>query len=538
MKNQIRILLYFLFSVYGLFSQNLVPNLGTYLTSVTGPISSNSSVFFDNNNQTPLQLREGIRSCVSNGGRTIVNCNRRYGELGSGTTFTFDLSSTKKITSISLNNLMAPYWWLETSTSFSYRLTSPRFQILTSSSSLGPWNIIKDTTITITAPTAVNLNISLNKISRFWKIQILNAPDINVGCCADNLRAERPLTLTEIQFFEDANLISSTNPSPLIDGQCTQLTAAVSGETYLWSTGETTQSINVCNSGTYTVQVTNTSFKGNQDHTASISVTTLGQQDNLHSPNGEVYSIYKQGNTVYYGGDFNAVGPSTGSGAKINLNNAQPNTNLPRIVGTINVTIPDGAGGWFVGGNFSRIGNYDIKNLAHIKSDNSVDLNFKPQPNNTVFSLLLNGSYLYAGGQFTTVKDLTNNYLVKIDKTTGEPIFWNAFANNIVRTIQFYDDKMIVGGEFTSIGGQTRNRLAALDTTFVQATSWNPNVNGTVHKVYVANNKLYIGGAFTTISGVNKSRGAGYSLPAFSLDGYDFGANNTILDFKLHNNIL
>lgn len=399
-------------------------------------------------------------------------------------------------------------------------------ELSSATSPLGPWSIIGNLQYVGQSADFVNwfFEVQNPKVARYWKVTI-----------PYNLTGAR--RLTDIRLFE-LQLINSTNNLPLNNGDCTTLTAAAGGETYLWSTGETTQSITVCNSGTYTCQVTNTSFTGNQDHTASIAVSTLGNQDHWPGPNGEVYSIHRTGNTVYYGGNFTEVGPITGSGAVIDESTAVANTTLPRINGTVNVTIPDGNGGWYVGGLFTKIGNSNISNLAHILSNNTVDMAFNPAPNNAINSLVLSGANLYIGGSFTTIQGISNNYLAKIEKATGVPLLWNAFCNNIVRTIQLYSDKIIVGGDFTSIGGFNRNYLAALDSNYVQATSWNPNPNAAVYKTFVNGNKLYVGGDFTNISGVTKGRGAGYSLPAFTIDGYDFGANNRIHDFAFNNNVL
>jgi hypothetical protein len=334
------------------------------------------------------------------------------------------------------------------------------------------------------------------------------------------------------------NLITSLPSVVLQQNECTILNTLANGENYQWSSGGATQSISICQPGTYTCNVTNVSFTGNQDHTESIVIGSVGTQDNWPAPNGEVYTIHQKGNTLYFGGDFNQVGPVTGSSSLIDGTSGLCNISFPRVYGTVNTTISDGAGGWYIGGNFTRVGNYAIKNLAHINANNTVDLNFKPEPNSTVLSLILNGTYLYAGGSFTTIKGLTNNYIVKLDKTNGDPIFWNAFCNNVVRTMALYTDKIIVGGDFSSIGGLTRNRLAEIDTIFVQATTWDPNPNASVYKVFVNGTKLYVGGDFTNIATVAKSRGAGFTLPGFTIDPYDFGANNRIHDFAFFNNVL
>ncbi len=386
-------------------------------------------------------------------------------------------------------------------------------KVFTSSSENGPWIEISK-----------NSNGEYSNVSRYFKFYTYFDVSVHHKLAYEMLSYYKPL------------INSSSNT--IINNKCITLTAAANGETYLWSTGETTRSIQVCNAGTYTCQVTNTSFTGNQDHTASISIDKIETQDDLPSPNGELYSIVKNGNTVYYGGDFNAVGPITGSGSGIDISSGIPNTLLPRVNGTIRSTIGDGNGGWYVGGVFTKVGNYAISNLAHIKSDNSVDTSFQPQPNGAVNSLLLNGSSFYVGGEFTNINGIVNNYLAKIDISNGNSILWSAQCNGIVRSLALVADQLVVGGDFTSLGGQTRNYLGTVDTTYVQASTWNPNPNNKVYKVYVNGLKLYIGGDFTTISALAKSYGAGYSIPAFTIDGYNFGANGRIHDFVVNNNIL
>jgi hypothetical protein len=399
--------------------------------------------------------------------------------------------------------------------------------ISTANSPLGPWVSVPLGSCNLTGLNDQYFDLLTDPVTRYLKVEFSN-PSVPSNWLFE---------IDEIYVDGNENLINS-NGIVLDGSSCFTLSALCSGEYYQWSTGATSQSINVCQPGTYSCVVTNVTFSGNQDHTESITIGSIGNQDNWATPNGEVYTIHRNGNTIYYGGDFNSAGYPSGSSAIIDGSSGNSNISFPRVFGTVNVTLPDGNGGWYIGGNFTRIGNYAIKNLAHINANNTVDLNFKPEPNSTVLSLILNGAYLYAGGSFTTIKGLANNYIVKLDKVNGDPIFWNASCNNTVRTMTLYTDKIIVGGDFSSIGGLTRNRLAAIDTNFVQATTWDPNPNAAVYKVFVNGTKLYVGGDFTNIATATKSRGAGFTLPGFTIDPYDFGANNRIHDFAFYNNVL
>ncbi|MEY4522042.1 MAG: hypothetical protein RIT10_1227, partial [Bacteroidota bacterium] len=522
--------------------QTLIANLNSFVSATAGSVPVTLSQLFDGNINTPSQPQSSVGLGSTCYGGCLGTCVRKYGSMGDGTNIDFDLQTSIFINQITIKNIVAPRSTTGCSAIINNSVISPTFNIYTAPSLLGPWTLSSSNTVTVTAPSTTNCSIIINKVSRFIRISVSSSPDINTGCsgCGSTFSLFKSLHFGEIELFQGGTLLSSSIPSPLTNSQCTTLTSAASGETYLWSPGgQTTQTITVCNSGTYTCQVTNTSFTGNQDHAASIAVSTLGTQDNWAGPNGEVYSIHRSGNTVYYGGDFDAVGPITGSSSPISESTGAPNTANARVYGTVNSTISDGAGGWYIGGTFSRVGNYtSVSNLAHINADGSVDTGFNPIPNGSVYTMTLSGSNLYIGGTFTTVKGLANNYLAKIDKITGTPLFWNANCNNTVRSMLLYADKLILGGDFTSIGGATRNYLGAVDTTFVQATTWTPNPNAAIYKVLVNGSKLYVGGDFTTISAVTKSRGAGYTLPGFTIDGYDFGANGRIHDFAFYNNVL
>ena len=539
MKNILKYLLIF-FSVFSWGQSKVIPNPQYILSSSKLDYYNSEQCEKIASIQNIAKLSDGIIN-------TSISGNKYYEESVRIEPYyieqmvVIDLQQNKFLDYIKLKNF-SYYLWNDKNNKINNDILE--IEVQTSHSELGPWtNVITfNKKLLEDQYQRVNdIDINIFKSARFLKIKFIKVPNLfksNVSCSGKVVSyIWSDVNVQEIEFYEVPQINSSLG-SILQEGQCTTLTAVASGETYLWNTGETTQSIEVCKSGTYTCQVTNTSFTGNQDHVASISISKIGTQDSLPTPNGKVNAVYKQGNTVYLGGDFNSFGSVSGSGAALNNTTALFDNRFARVNGVINTVISDNKGGWYVGGNFSQVGNYAINNLAHINSDGSVDANFKPEPNTTVRTLLLVGSDLYAGGNFTTLKTLTNNYLAKIDAVTGEPVFWNANVDGVVNSIDLYNDMLVVGGKFTTLGGLTRNNLGAIDLTFAQATTWNPSPNNQVNKVYVANNKLYVGGKFTSVSGTTKARGAGYSLPAFSLDGYDFGANADVNDILVQNNTI
>src|ERR671938_16131 len=97
---------------------------------------------------------------------------------------------------------------------------------------------------------------------------------------------------------------------------------------------------------------------------------------NMSSTNGDVYSVYKSDGSYYIGGNFTQVGLKTGYAALSTLTKDYPDMDFPAADGQIYAAIPDGSGGWYVGGYFTTIGGVSKQRLAHVMKNNTVDAAF------------------------------------------------------------------------------------------------------------------------------------------------------------------
>jgi hypothetical protein len=142
-----------------------------------------------------------------------------------------------------------------------------------------------------------------------------------------------------------------------------------------------------------------------------------------------VITVTRGGNTIYLGGQFSSIGPPTGNGATLNVQNGTLPAVLPaKIVGTVRTSIPDGKGGWYVGGEITRVGNQHRTGLAHILADGKVDPDWNVKlggGQGIVYTLALANNILYVGGDFATAGGQPRNALLAVDAPTGRVTGWN-----------------------------------------------------------------------------------------------------------------
>ena len=224
---------------------------------------------------------------------------------------------------------------------------------------------------------------------------------------------------------------------------------------------------------------------------------------------GQVNSIVVSGNKAYLGGTFTKIGYASGTGAFLDTATAKPDRTFPKldpVQGRVYTSIPDGRGGWYVGGNFSYVGGQLRKYLVHVRPDHSVD-SWNPAPNSFVQCLSLAGNRLYVGGNFTTIAGQSRGYGAVFDTATGNLLSWNPQTDNEITAIQQVGSTVFVGGYFSSLGGQFRFLMGSTDTSAGNATNWfplngGPSGSASVSQFIYANGYVYACGYFSQINSV------------------------------------
>ncbi|TFD72803.1 PKD domain-containing protein [Cryobacterium sp. Hb1] len=146
------------------------------------------------------------------------------------------------------------------------------------------------------------------------------------------------------------------------------------------------------------------------------------------------------------------------------------------------------------------------------------------QINGVVWSQVIVGNTVYAGGEFTRarpagsaagVNEVVRNNLLAYNLSTGVLVeSFNPDLNGAVRSLVASTDgtRLYAGGFFTAVGGVARYRLAAFDTVSGSlVSSWAPTVNASVKSLATFGDTVYVGGVFTTASGVARNQIAAFA---------------------------
>jgi hypothetical protein len=269
------------------------------------------------------------------------------------------------------------------------------------------------------------------------------------------------------------------------------------------------------------------------------------------STNGNVRAIAQVNQKVYLGGDFDYVGPYIGSSALLDTSRGFPISSFPKINGTVLAAIPDGNNGWYIGGQFSQVGDLPCNNLAHVLGNNLIDVSWNPNPDGNVLVLSVNASWIYVGGNFNDIGGAAQKYIACIGVTTGLPkTNWNPSINGSVNSISISGTKVYLGGTFDTANGQRRNHLACLDVNTGSTTSWNPNpmilslptassnpnlpitslqsANSVISAVSVYGSTVYIGGIFDSVGGQARKNIAAVDTATGAATSWSPNANDKI----------
>ncbi len=228
----------------------------------------------------------------------------------------------------------------------------------------------------------------------------------------------------------------------------------------------------------------------------------------LWGTDGNVGAVLKAGNTLYVAGAFNRVVPNSGGGVEVDPVLGLPTRSIPKVAGVVEAVIPDGAGGWYIGGQFSAVGGHPRHNLAWVQSDGSIS-QWAPNPDAAVDALTFDGTTLFVGGQFMSIAGSPRSYLAGFAAWSGQLLEWDPGPDRPVRALNLLGGRLFVGGDFSSIAGATRWSLAEFDCANGRLTDWalrigSPTGPGSVRTLAGSGDTLFMGGLIGVMEGVSR----------------------------------
>ncbi|MBP6390877.1 MAG: PQQ-binding-like beta-propeller repeat protein [Flavobacteriales bacterium] len=282
-------------------------------------------------------------------------------------------------------------------------------------------------------------------------------------------------------------------------------------------------------------------------------------EEHWWQPNGNVETIVKDdvNNLVYIGGTFTYIGPNTPYGSPVSTTTGMADVAFGRPNGEVRVSVPDGEGGWFIGGQFTQVNGQTRNRIARLNADGTLHP-WNPGCNSYVNALDLQDGVLYIGGAFNSVggqprtglaavdansaavlalggpdtdapMDFVNEldavgdtlyiggifrrlgkvelYGTALDLTNGTPDFSFLNPNGIVYdAIPDGAGGWYIAGSFSEVGGQDRSRIARLNADGTLHPWSTGFTSGAIRTMAISGNTIYVGGGFTTLGGQSRNR--------------------------------
>ena len=136
----------------------------------------------------------------------------------------------------------------------------------------------------------------------------------------------------------------------------------------------------------------------------ALTFTTASRPDAASLPttasnrqvvSGYVNAAVRVGGAVYVGGEFSRIAPRTGSAIIVSKRGGRIEPVRAEIAGgSVNAAVSDGAGGWYVGGSFTAVGDARRNGLAHVLADGTPDPAFVPPDLPEIKAMALDGHVL------------------------------------------------------------------------------------------------------------------------------------------------
>lgn len=217
----------------------------------------------------------------------------------------------------------------------------------------------------------------------------------------------------------------------------------------------------------------------------------LGPPRGAVATDGYIADMARLDQRVYVRGSFDRIGRYTGPGIVVDPASGAYDPSFPAFDGQISDVTDDGAGGWFVGGDFDESNNVPLGGLAHVRADGSLDGGFLPQVNGLVTSMARDGNRLFIGGFFDYVGGQFRQGVAAVSTADGSVLPFDAKQTGRVTELTFAPATPSRSARVYVGAGE----VLALDPDTGRAVpGFSSDVHANIRALTVSDTRLYVGG--------------------------------------------
>jgi hypothetical protein len=291
---------------------------------------------------------------------------------------------------------------------------------------------------------------------------------------------------------------------------------------------------------------------GGQAHNSIAAIDIATDKVLPWDPNpdvdGKVFAMAVSDNTVYVSGSFQNIGgrPRNGlaalDGATAEATAWNPSINDLNVRGFIG-TFGISEESLFAVGTTSLKG-YPRKNLAAFEVRTGAVLDWNPEADFPVDTMIMAGNAIYVGGRFNSIGGKPRNRIAALDAQTGAVTDWDPnVLGDRVSVMGISSGTLFAGGSFTNAGGSKHFNFVGLDLVTGRARPWNLDValtsfSALVQSLAVGDSLLYVGGVFDSIGGVSRKNLAAVDAVSGAIADWKADPNDGVLAMALSDSAL
>ncbi|HEU4323837.1 MAG TPA: PQQ-binding-like beta-propeller repeat protein [Roseiflexaceae bacterium] len=240
------------------------------------------------------------------------------------------------------------------------------------------------------------------------------------------------------------------------------------------------------------------------------------------NPNGGVQSMAASGGMVYVSGWFTDINgtPSDDLVALDAVSGLPSSTWNADTDGAVVALLADGDT-VYAGGEFLSANGEPRAHLAAFSAATGALTPWKPDPNQVVQTLAIDGDRVYVGVPGTP-------YLAAFDLATGAALPFDVSISSGILHLAAGNGTVLVSGSFRGVDLVERQNIAAVDRSTGLVKDWATAIDGPVDELLVRDSILYIAGDFTTVAGAPRPRAAAIDISTGTVTDWNPQPNGAI----------